>query len=489
MRFSKMRLFKNNSLLPWILVGAVFGAASMGCGGGAGSGKPAVDPVTGQGIKTGRGEAVSQAAATKFKDGLKILEAGDKGGWTEAKCKDAASYFENAVDEQGSKTFFEALYNKGVAYQRCNMHSEARETFQEILDKNSKFHRARVQVALYKYRDSGEKDVDAAVEEMKTAIADAEFKNVEALVNLAMLQMRRNGEMGDSGCDNDFACAKLNLQRALAINDGFMPAFNQLAVYYLETAKKKAGRKGGRIQSAATKQKKADTAALELAALVVSQAVRKNPKYAPVYNTSGLISVELGELSSAAQAFGTARKLNGKFFEAHMNYAAVNLSFRGFRQSEDAYRKALALRPKDFEAHLGLALAIRGQLSNPSIANFKGKMAEVKKHIDAARALAPERPETYYNEAIFVQEFEAREAGGGDKAEPIMMKAKGLFEQFISKASGKDEYGDAVKRAEERMEEIAQIVEFNKQTRDEQKRMEAMRRAQEAKKQLEKKKK
>src|SRR5690606_21058255 len=140
----------------------------------------------------------------------------------------------------------------------------------EIIGKMPEFHRARVQLALYKYAEN--KDIEAAMSEMKQAIKDAEFKNEEALVNLAILQMERDSSTGDDGCDNDFDCAKLNLQRALAINDGFLPAFNQLAVYDLESAKKKAGRSRKGIAAAAGQQKKADTQALELAALVCSQA-------------------------------------------------------------------------------------------------------------------------------------------------------------------------------------------------------------------------
>ena len=34
---------------------------------------------------------------------------------------------------------------------------------------------------------------------------------------------------------------------------------------------------------------------LELAALVCSQAIRKNPNYAAIHNTAGLIQVELAE--------------------------------------------------------------------------------------------------------------------------------------------------------------------------------------------------
>ena len=42
---------------------------------------------------------------------------------------------------------------------------------------------------------------------------------------------------------------------------------------------------------------------LELAALVCSQAVRKNPKYAPIHNTAGLIQNELGQVNGAVSAF------------------------------------------------------------------------------------------------------------------------------------------------------------------------------------------
>jgi len=91
----------------------------------------------------------------------------------------------------------------------------------------------------------------------------------------------------------------------------------------------------------AKKQKKVDTQALELAALVCSQAIRKNPNYAPIHNTAGLIQNELGQVNGAVAEFATAAKLDPKFFEAQMNYAAVNLSFRGFSEAEKAYDRAL----------------------------------------------------------------------------------------------------------------------------------------------------
>ena len=89
----------------------------------------------------------------------------------------------------------------------------------------------------------------------------------------------------------------------------------------------------------------------------------------------------------------------------------------------------------------------------------------------------PARPETYYNEAILVQEFKAR---GGKSAEKAMLEAKSLFQTFIDKAGSADEFQDAIKRSKERMEEIDQIIEFNRQTKAEQERMEQDRKRKEA---------
>ena len=125
-----------------------------------------------------------------------------------------------------------------------------------------------------------------------------------------MFQMQRDSDSVGANCHakaggkdvdlQDFDCAKLNLQRALAIDDGYMPAFNQLALYYFGSAKKKAGsgKKFGRtIATNAALAKRGDVQQLELAALVCSQAVARTPNYAPIHNTSGLIQNELGQVN------------------------------------------------------------------------------------------------------------------------------------------------------------------------------------------------
>lgn len=455
-------------------------AAAVGCGGAGPSGPPAKD-ASGKTVKDGRGQEVSEAAANKFKAGLDEMQKHDKANdWTEATCASTAQLFLDAAKEQGDRAFAEAIYNAGLAYQRCAKHAEAKQYFQQALQKDSKFHRARVQLAIHAFQESGEKNFDQTIAELKQAVLDAQFQNVEALVNLAMLQMRRGNSEADNDGANDFERAKKNLQRALAVDDGYMPAFNQLAIYYLESAKRKAGRQTGqRVATSASKEKKVDTQALELAALVCSQAIRKNPNYAPIHNTAGMIHVELGNLNSAVQEFNAARRLDPTFYEAQMNFAAVNLQFRGFEQAEEAYRAALKMRPNDYEARLGLALALRGQIND---SNFDKLLAAASAEIEAAKKIAPDRPEAYYNEAILTQEYKAK--SGGAEAEGKLTEAKNLFAQFIQKAGGAAQYADAVKRSKERMEEIDQIIAFNKQTEAERKAAEAEMRNKEAEAEL-----
>lgn len=456
-----------------MMVAAVLLAWATGCGGGGGGGAsgPGAKDAHGNVIKDSTGNAVSVEAANKFNVGLEAMAQHDKANdWNEETCRSTAQAFLDAAKEQGGKTFGEAYYNAGLSYQRCKKDTEAKQHFKQALDKDPKFHRARVQLALYSFAESGEKNIDQAIGEMRqAAITDAQFKNVEALVNLGMLYIKRNNQNADNDGANDLARAKKYIQSALAVDDGFMPAFNQLAILYLEAAKQKAGRDTkAKTATNASKQKKVDTQALELAALVCSQAIRKNPKYAPVHNTAGMIQVELGNLNSAVREFDNARKLDPSFYEAQMNYAAVNLQFRGFAQAEEAYRAALKMRPNDYDAHLGLALALRGQIDD---SNFDKFVKDASGELDAAKRIAPERPETYYNEAILTQEYKAK--SGGNTAQAELQNAKGLFGQFIQKAGSSAEFADAVKRSKDRMSEIDQIIEFNKQSEAERKASEA----------------
>lgn len=421
------------------------------CGGGGGAGEGPKAPGKGGGGGRVDAQEVNKDAQAKFNSALDSFIAHDKANdWSDASCAEVARQFDSAVAAQGGK-FAHATFNAGLAYQRCNDDKNAKAKFEQALREDPKFHHARAQLALYQYKqDSNE---DAAINSLQQSVIDAQFQNVSALVNLAMFQMDRDGANAGQGCKDDLDCAKLNLQRALAIDDAYMPAFNQLALYYFKLAKKRAGAvkgsaksaKGRNIVTNAAMAKRADVQQLELAALVCSQAIRKNPNYAPVHNTAGLIQNELGQVNGAVSAFATAAKLDPKFFEAQMNYAAVNLGFRGFEQAQVAYKKALDMRPNDYDAHLGMALALRGPITGAET-DYDARVAAVQAELDAAKKIDPNRPDAYYNEGILTQEFKAKAGGSKDKTIAALDQAKAIFEQFLQKAAGKPEYDGAVKR-------------------------------------------
>jgi tetratricopeptide (TPR) repeat protein len=429
------------------------------CGGGATPEAKAPKPKPAEGSGP---NPLSAEAQKGYNDALQTMVAHDKANdWTDATCTQVAKSFMDASVNQKTtmnRDLPEALYNAGLAYQRCHKDAEAKAQFQAALNLDTKFHHARVQMALYDLKEKGDGAIEPVILELQQAVTDAQFQNVQALVNLAMLQMKRRSTHTDQDGANDFDRAKKNLQRALAIDDGYQPAFNQLALYYLEMAKQKAGRSGKAKTATFAKTKKADQAQLELAALVCSQAIRKNPNYAAIHNTAGLIQVELQVINSAVQEFQTAAKLDPSFFEAQMNYAAVNLSFRGFKQAEDAYRNALKVRPNDYDAHLGLALAIRGQIND---SNFDKYVADAQKELDECKRLAPDRAETLYNEAILTQEYKAK--GGGANAVPMLEQAATIFENFVSKAGSAPEFAVAVKRSKDRAQDIRDTVKFIKE--------------------------
>lgn len=448
-----------------IALAAVLACATVGCGGGAGSGGDPKTPANPSGKKDRSGTQVDAAAAKAFDTALDSFASHDKkGDWAEASCTSVAQSFLEASKAQESATnkkLPEALYNAGLAYQRCDKHTEARAQFDAAVGVDSKFHRARAQLALYDFEKS--KDVEGTIKTLDGIIREAKFQNVEALVAIAALQMERNNDSSDEDGKNDMERAKKNLQRALAIDDAYMAAFNQLAIFYLEAAKAKAegsgkSRKRRGLVAASTKKKDVNSQQLDLAALVAGQGIRKNPNYGPLHNTAGLIQVELRNFNSAVKSFGSARRLDPKFFEAHMNYAAVNLGFRGFEEAEKAYRDALKLRPKEYEAHLGLALAIRGQIrpGDPG-----GLTAKAGAALDEAKKVAPDRAETYYNEAILTQEYKAK--GQEKGAIPMLEKASQLYRQFIDKAGSDPAFADAVKRAKERSVDIDDTVKFIKE--------------------------
>lgn len=399
---------------------------------------------------------------TTFEHAREAMARHDAAGWTDEACRATAAQFAEVADRlaQGDpRASHAARYDQGLALSRCRLHDEAQPVFEALVADAPDHHRAKVQLALHRLDSEGRGFLSAAIEMVGDAVVASRFRDAAALVSLASLQMDRgNAEPDDDGID-DFERARRNLRRALAVDDGFMPAYNQLAILHLELARRDAGSKSRALIAAAEETARADTRALELAALICSQAMRKRADYAPIHNTAGLIAAELGDLSGAARAFGRARQLDPRLFEAHMNDAAVNLQFRGFEPAEGAYRAALGLRPDSYEAHLGLALALRGRIGPDSETE---RLDEARKMLRRAKQLAPDRPEAYFNEAILVQEFLAR--GAGPEVRPRLVEAKRLFGSFAERARTRPAMKAALARATERMRDIDELLSFLQRT-------------------------
>ena len=85
-------------------------------------------------------------------------------------------------------------------------------------------------------------------------------------------------------------------------------------------------------------------------------------------------------------------------------------------------------------------------------------LGAAQQEIEAAKKIAPDRPEAYFNDAILAQEYGAK--AGGPQAKAALMKAKTLLSTFLTKAGSLPGFADEKQRAGERMHEIDQILIF-----------------------------
>jgi hypothetical protein len=363
--------------------------------------------------------------------------------WSPEACKEtAAKLHDLRLEAPGAAA---PIYDEALVAERCGRRGEAKALYEAAVLADKTFWPARTALALID-AESGPAGLDRAIAALHDVVVESRFSDVAAHTALGMLEERRGNAVADAEGPTDRARARRSFQRALAIDDRYLPALNQLALSYLAAAREAAPKIGARR----------DTQALELAALVCSQAIRKDPRFAPIHNTAGLVEIELGDLSRAAASFGEARRLDPGFFEAQMNYAAVNLSFRGFAEAEQAYRAALQTRPDDYDAHLGLSLALRGQIDE---ANEQKLVPMAEDELGRAEKLSPDRPEAYYNQAILTQEYRGK-WGEEPQRRAARERAKELFGTFLKKADDAPALADARKKAAERIQEIDQIGIF-----------------------------
>lgn len=376
------------------------------CGGSAGAGgtttpaNAAKDP-QGNVIKSSSGQAVSKEAENAWKDAIAAFEAAEKGGWNASTCESVSSDFSRANKEQGGR-FAEAIYMSGLALDRCGKSDDAQKRYKEALEIDPKQCGARVGIGIKDFNEGRDQQAYAAFDR---AVRD-DARCTEGYVNLAMMQMARDGAKSEEALNN--------LRRALAIDAQYLPAFNQMALLFL-----------GRAQD--------NKKMLDLAAVVCRQAQLINPNYAPIYNTWGLINVRKENVFDALRMFEKASQLDDSIFESHMNFGQITLSFRGYEDARKAFSRAVELKPKNYDAHLGLGAALRGL----------GDAAAAKTQYEEAQKLSGARAEAYFNLGILYQDYMS-----GSVAD--MKQALTYFDQFVSRAQGNPQWKPVVDDIERR---------------------------------------
>ncbi len=234
--------------------------------------------------------------------------------------------------------------------------------------------------------------------------------------NLGLLIYLDAKEKGDKSLYKE-AIGKL--RRGLAIDSDSMPAYALLALIYYTTAE-------------------SDKSKLQLAELIVKQAKLTNDKYAPIYNTLGLINLKRKNVSNALREFEKAVELDPNFVEAHLNIGAIGLSARQYEKAQASFDAVLKLQPNNFDATMGLGVALRGQK----------KLEEAEKHYKKAGELDPKSCSPAYNLGLLSQEFNYK----ADAANSQLKTAQTYFNQFISCAKDRDKV--RVTEAQRRIKDI-----------------------------------
>lgn len=416
-----------------ILFAGALALVSIGC-----AAKPAAPPL----VPTAPSAPVTAPERDAFAAALDAFAAHDRSAtWSPVVCDEMHA-------KLSASARAEAKYDAGLVALRCGRDTDAEADFKAALAAKPDFRAARVELAMVTLAIAVAKDptseraaLDAAIDEIDAVVKGARYQDTAALVRLARLQHRRGTLLGSAG-QASLEQAKASLQRALAIDDSSMPAYAELALVELDFSRARKEATG-----------KVDGQQLDLAALVCSQAIKRDAGFAPIHYAAGLIEAERGDATAAVRELDLARKLDPTLLGAHAEAGSINLRFRGFERAEEAYRKVIALSPKDYDAHLGLAVALRGEINDE---NFTAKVADATDALHAAQRIAPDRAEAYYDEAILTLEHKARTADGARELE----HSKKLFQTFIDKAGAR--FAEERAKAKERIDDINKMTEFEK---------------------------
>ncbi len=328
-------------------------------------------------------------AVARFLD-IRRQNSAQGAAWSQVQCQEVADLFETVSDDT-SAGIAEAIYARGVAFQQCSMHEQAKAAFQKALEMKANYPPAMIQLGLYALLDGN----NASAEDYFKKAYAADITAYQAYINLAVMAFAqgrfRPGQQAVEGA------ADILIGSALAVQADAVVALENLARFFFDYS-----------QAAEANQR-----FRRFAQLVCQYAITKNPRYAPIYNLRGLIFLAEENIRAAISDFRKASEMDPDFFEAYMNYATLNLGFRGYDQAYGAYEQALRIRPDSYDALIGIGVAIRGLASEQEALEGDGEIIEGTRYTydmaiqkyEAAKALDATRPEAYFNIALIRHRF------------------------------------------------------------------------------------
>lgn len=401
---------------------------------------------SGNAITTAAGQAVSASANQRFNEAAQAMRTHDAannglGDWTPESCTEVAGLFERAAQEQNNGQFAEAWYNRGMVFDRCGQTDPARQAFERALQiSNGNYCRAKVQLGVAAFR---RREVPQAQQMFEEAIRQDPTHCVEGYTNLAMVLRTRN-----PATDAEWQPVVRNIRAALALDDRYLPARNELALSYLQQAGDDP-----------------NSQRVFLAGLVCAQAIQVaeanarelDPQVssfvADIHNTWGLVDIRRNEITRALGHFRRASQLNPNMYEAFVNYGTINLSFRGYDDARQAFEAAVRLREDSYDAHLGLGVALRGLSQSQSDDAAKQQMIQrAQQEYARAQQLDQNRPDSYYNLGLLNMSYLGNTI-------PDLRRARELLTQFQQRAGQQPRYTQDVQRATRHIRNIDQTIQ------------------------------
>jgi tetratricopeptide (TPR) repeat protein len=271
----------------------------------------------------------------------------------------------------------------------------------------------------------------------------------------------RNLDLAREALDADSAAllerARVELREAMELNPELAATINLLALRQLEVARRAGGVSPTPLLI--TSRRAAPVASqqgLELARNILSLGLVRFPENAELQNTAGLIEVELHEYDGALRHFAEARRLATEFEAAHYNYAALAFELRDYAAAQSGYAEVLRIAPTRYEAKLGLALSIALALETSSSETEVNQVFELLRD---AKRLDPERPEAYFNAALFLSTVLARRSTDLRQVLRYVDDSVCLFEQFMKRAHPSN-HAVEIEIARARTSELTDLPKF-----------------------------